>query len=162
MTKWKHLQLTDKGDTVTDIIDPEAHEIIKVLEEELKTKEEDISKRDTDLKEIESTIEKLEVYITLLKEDMGIENAKSNILSEELNKSLVNSNHIKKELEELRGINQSLGKQFTPLASARNNAVQSERQALLQLEKYTNLLNNARKQGWSKDELRKLKTLLGE
>jgi len=162
MTKWKYHQLTDKGDTVTDVIDPEAHQEIKSLKTELHFKEESILRNNEELKEIEITINKLEEYIGLLKKDIDIESAKSNLLSDELNKEKIKFNHMTKELKEIREANQSLGKQFAPLSAARNDAVQSERQALKQLDKYKDLVINARRLAWSKDEVRKLKTLIGE
>ena len=97
-----------------------------------------------------------------MKKEVEVEYAKSNVLAEELNKGLVKFNHMTKELKEIREANQSLGAQFGPLSAARNDAVQSERQALKQLDKYKDLVINARRLGWSKDEIRKLQKLMGE
>ena len=162
MTKWKHMQLTDKGDTVTDIIDPDAHQVIKDLETEITLIDKKISDTETALKKRDNVIDKLEDEIFLLKKEVEVEYAKSNVLSEEFNKGLVEFNNITKELTELREANQSLGKQFGPLASARNDALQSERKALSQLDKYKDLVINARRMGWNKDEIRKLQKLIGE
>jgi len=156
------MQLTDKGDTVTDIIDPEAHQVIKDLETEIKLIEKKISSTETALNKRDNIIDKLEDEMFLLRKEIEVEYAKSNVVTEALNNSLVKFNHVTKELKEIREANQSLGAQFGPLSATRNNAVQSERRALKQLDKYKDLVINARRMGWSKDEVRKLQKLLGE